>query len=305
MSPSVPSPTSPGSGGRPPVSSGRFDAPGAAAPTSDPASDPVSEPAPQAPPTDDADPAGRRALDALRAVVEPGSSWSDRVWEAAAAGFRANPVAWGLGALVVLVLLLAGLAVVHRASPPAPTTSAAGSRPGASTATEDPAGGSTSSSAGAGLVVQVAGAVAHPGVYHLSAGARVGDLLTAAGGLATDADGDRVNQAASLSDGTLIYIPHVGQTDLPDPVDGGGASAGGTTDGSGTSAGADQPAVSVDINTATADQLDALPGVGPATAAAIIAYRRQHGPFHQVDDLAQVAGIGPAKLAQIRPHAHV
>ena len=136
----------------------------------------------------------------------------------------------------------------------------------------------------------------------------MGDLVRAAGGFAVDADGDRVNQAAALADGTLIYIPHQGQTDLPDPVDGGGtgsAGGGASGDGSGASDAGGQPSAPVDLNTATADQLDALPGVGPATAAAIIAYRRQHGPFHQVDDLAQVAGIGPAKLAQIRPHARV
>jgi competence protein ComEA len=253
------------------------------------------------------DPAAGRALDALRDLVDQHSTWSERAWEGALARVRASPVSWSLAALAVIAVGLAVVVVVgHRpdtsgGSAVAPTVS----RLGGSAATTDPAAGSDSSGSVAALVVQVAGAVAHPGVYHLPSGSRVGDLVRAAGGLAADADGDRVNQAASLSDGTLIYIPHLGQTDLPDPVDGGGVGSGvdATGDGSGPTSG--QPSAPVDLNTATAEQLDALPGVGPATAAAIIAYRRQHGPFHQVDDLAQVAGIGPAKLAQIRPHARV
>ncbi len=108
------------------------------------------------------------------------------------------------------------------------------------------------------------------------------------------ADADRVDLAAPLSDGVLVYIPRRGETVPPGPVVGGGDDS--SAPGS---------ASVVDVNTATAAQLDALPGVGPTIAAAIVAYRQQHGPFAQIDDLADVSGIGPAKLAQIRPHVHV
>ena len=158
----------------------------------------------------------------------------------------------------------------------------------------------TSAGVASELVVQVAGAVVHPGVFHLPVGARLGDLVQRAGGLTRDADVDRIDLAAPLSDGALVYLPRRGQALPPGPVVGGGASTpGGTTaDGSSTT-------LVLDLNTATAEQLDALPGVGPTTAAAIVAYRDQHGPFRSVDDLADVTGIGPAKLAQIRPHVHL
>ena len=83
-------------------------------------------------------------------------------------------------------------------------------------------------------------------------------------------------------------------------VGGGDSSGAGLAGAAGSST-----SLIVDLNTATAEQLDALPGVGPTTAAAIVAYRDQHGPFESVDELADVTGIGPAKLAQIRPHVHL
>ena len=286
MSPSDPSPTSPSSSAR-----------GTAPPTASAA---------EAEPKSDA--SGRRALDALREVVDQRSTWSERAWDPLVARVRDNPASWALAALAVVVIGVAVVVVVRlgpvgsRTASDGPAVSLVTGSPDSS----DPVEGTASPSTSGELVVQVAGAVAHPGVYHLPSGARVGDLVRAAGGLAADADGDRVNQAAALADGTLIYIPHQGQTDLPAPVDGTGTAGGGSSsDASGSPAPAGAPSAPVDLNTATADQLDALPGVGPATAAAIIAYRRQHGPFRQVDDLAQVAGIGPAKLAQIRAHARV
>lgn len=143
----------------------------------------------------------------------------------------------------------------------------------------------TPASSGSPVVVQAAGAVAHPGLYRLARGARVDDLVRAAGGLAGDADPDRVNLAALLVDGQKIYIPRVGETPPPDQSPAAADSSAG------------QP---IDLNTATLEQLDTLPGVGPATAQAIIDYRSQHGPFHSVDDLLNVRGIGPAKLDELR-----
>lgn len=148
----------------------------------------------------------------------------------------------------------------------------------------------------ADVVVYVAGAVARSGVYDLPAMARVDDAVSAAGGLAADADVDALNLAALVSDGDRIYVPRVGQ---PVPAVVGPQGGGATAAGNGATASA-VPAGPVDLNRATAEDLDALPGVGPSTAAAIIAYRDENGPFGSVDDLLDVRGIGPAKLDAMR-----
>ena len=127
------------------------------------------------------------------------------------------------------------------------------------------------------LVVDVAGAVRRPGLYTLASGTRVDDAVTAAGGMNPHADAAAVNLAAPLADGEQVVVPARGA--------GGGASVGTTV---------------VDLNSATAEQLDALPGIGPATAAKIVAYRQQHGAFHSLAELDAVSGIGPAKLAELK-----
>jgi competence protein ComEA len=132
------------------------------------------------------------------------------------------------------------------------------------------------------LYAHAAGAVIEPGLYELAAGARVADLLAAAGGPSRDADLDRVNLAALVGDGERVYVPAEGEAADPLPS----ASAG--------SAGA--PAGPVDVNTADAATLESLPGIGPALAAAIVSFRDEHGPFATVDSLLEVPGIGPAKL---------
>lgn len=134
------------------------------------------------------------------------------------------------------------------------------------------------------VVVDVAGAVAHVGVYRLRSGSRVIDAVTAAGGMVGGSNGDAVNLAALLIDGQRIYVPRVGE---PVPV-------------IALPTGSSVPAGPVNLNTATADELDRLPGVGPATAAAIIAHRQQYGPYMSVDELAKVRGIGAAKVAALR-----
>ena len=136
------------------------------------------------------------------------------------------------------------------------------------------------------LRVHLAGAVGQPGLYEVPASFRVGDLIDAAGGLGAEADGAAVNLAERLRDGQQIYVPVVGEQPAP------AAGAGGT-----------QSAGPIDVNTATAAQLEELPGIGPSLAAAIIAFRTEHGPFATLDALEQVPGIGPSKLSQLRSHA--
>jgi competence protein ComEA len=122
-------------------------------------------------------------------------------------------------------------------------------------------------------------------VYRLPSTARVADLLRAAGGPAADADAQALSLAAPLTDGERVYVPRAGEA--------------GPTPGS-TGSARSSVALKINLNTATADQLDALPGVGPTTAAAIIDYRTRHGPFRSIDDLLDVRGIGPAKLDGFR-----
>jgi competence protein ComEA len=136
------------------------------------------------------------------------------------------------------------------------------------------------------FVVHVAGAVAQPGVYDVRGPARVVDAIDAAGGPTAAAELDALNLAAPLVDGQRIYVPVVGE--IVAPVDAGAAGADEVVTGP------------IDLNTATPAELEELPGIGPATAAAIFEYREEHGPFASVEDLSDVSGIGPAKLDAIR-----
>jgi len=168
----------------------------------------------------------------------------------------------------------------------------AASTPAASSAASGASGSAASGpAAGAKIVVYVVGAVIVPGVVQVPGGSRVLDAVAAAGGAASDADLARVNLAAKLADGQRVVVPRAGDPSaVLAPKDGGGVDP--------------LPSANVepvDLNNATAIQLDALPGIGPATAAAIIAYRTQHGPFRTVDALGDVKGIGTGKLEQLRP----
>ncbi len=150
------------------------------------------------------------------------------------------------------------------------------------------------------LVVHVVGAVTAPGVQRLPPGSRVVDALAAAGDALPDADLARVNLAAPLVDGQQVFVPKPGEP-APSPlgpVVGGTGAAGGGPGGTGAS-GTTQGGL-VNLNTATAEELDTLPGVGPSTAAAIIAHRDTNGPFTSVEQLIDVRGIGDAKLEQLR-----
>ena len=150
------------------------------------------------------------------------------------------------------------------------------------------------------IVVDVVGAVARPGVHELPASSRVADAVDAAGGFTADADRIRLNLAEPLIDGSRIWVPAVGESSGPElvPIITG---SGGTAAGGGRGAGSE----TVDINTADAAALEALPGIGPSLAAAIVEHRRRAGPFASVDEMIEVSGIGPVKLEQIRPSARV
>lgn len=171
-------------------------------------------------------------------------------------------------------------------------------------------GGATSGgdTAGSGqIVVDVDGAVAHPGLYKLPPDSRVQAALAAAGGLSPQADAHRINRAAKLHDGQKLYVLSQGESTPPLAASSGqGCEGQACTSAEGGVAGSDAEGQGlVNINTANATQLTQLPGVGPAIAQKIIDYRTANGSFTSVDDLTKVPGIGAAKLAQIKSHARV
>lgn len=234
-------------------------------------------------------------------------TWRNRVAGMAEA-LDLSPIRLIAGLVVIAALLFGGWRLLEAPPPPIEmqlpmaTTAPAG-------VPADPASGGPTTTAGAGadagagagpstaageVVVHVAGAVAGPGVQRLPAGARVVDAIDAAGGVAADADVGRVNLAAPLEDGQQVYVPKAGEafSGVAGSANGGGGGGGG---GDGASARI------VDLNTATAEELDELPGVGPAIAQAIIDHRSTNGPFGTVEELLEVRGIGQAKLEEIRP----
>ena len=139
--------------------------------------------------------------------------------------------------------------------------------------------------------MHVVGAVRRPGLYRLPQGRRIADAIARAGGATRRADQAAVNLAAPLADGQQILVPA-----RVSPVAAGGGAGGGGTGGDGGSAAAGP----LHLNTATADDLDGLPGVGPVTAQKILDYRRQHGAFSSIDELDAIPGIGPKRLADLR-----
>jgi competence protein ComEA len=163
------------------------------------------------------------------------------------------------------------------------------------TSTGDDSAAEASVAAGTGapslpatLTVHVVGAVGRPGLYSLPSGARVGEAVAAAGGLLGSAEQAGVNLARPLTDGEQVVVPVQGQA--PPATAAGASASGGGSPGAGP----------VDLNSATADALDTLPGVGPATAAKIIADRTENGPFRSVEDLMRVPGIGAKRFETLK-----
>ena len=199
------------------------------------------------------------------------------------------------GALAVV------FAVAHFLLPPVPAAAPAGAptlatgaaaaaapafaNDAAAAAATAPGAAAPAAAAGAPtVVVDVTGAVRRPGVYRLTQGARVTDAITRAGGATRKADLSLVNLAALVADGEQVLVPR-------------------RAPGSAVAAVSGSPSAStgpVHLNSATVEQLDALPGVGPVTAQKIVDYRQAHGAFTSVDELDAIPGIGPAKLADLR-----
>jgi competence protein ComEA len=153
--------------------------------------------------------------------------------------------------------------------------------------------------AGGRVTVHVAGAVRRPGVYRLAAGARVDDALQRAGGPRPRADLAAVNLAAKLEDGRQVLLPE--RTVAPASTAPATAGAGGSSSALPGVAAATPPTQPVNLNTATLEQLDTLDGVGPGIAQRILDYRQQHGGFRRVEELGEVPGIGPKRLATLTP----
>ncbi|OUO32148.1 ComEA family DNA-binding protein [Olsenella sp. An293] len=211
-------------------------------------------------------------------------------------------VAWGVAAAVALCAVLAGVTllgvagrdavVIERADPaeaPAEPDEAGEQDAGEKDAGEKDAGEKdiAADEPPETVLVHVDGAVAAPGVYELPAGSRVNDAVLAAGGLAAGADTSGVNLAAPVSDGEKVRVPLEGEDVAP--------AVGEVTAGEGDEG---DPAP-VNLNTAGVEELDELPGVGEATARAIIEDREENGPFTSPEDLMRVSGIGEKKFARL------
>jgi competence protein ComEA len=180
---------------------------------------------------------------------------------------------WALGLVVVVIL---GVRYLGRGGDAAPAASAPAIEVGE-------AGGASSR-----VTVHVAGAVRRPGVYRLASRSRVVDAVRRAGGARRRADLSALNLAAKLEDGRQVVVPLRASPD--------------TAAAAGAGTAADVP---VDVNTATAEQLDELDGIGPGMAGAILEYREEHGGFGSIEELGQVPGIGEKRLAALREKVRV
>lgn len=250
--------------------------------------------------------------DVVSSTAETKAAWRDRVgpavrermplWLQSRCGLERKSVA----ALTVVLVVAAVFAVQHfwvgrtqsvrapevvRAAAPygggAGQGEQSGAGPGASAGASSPAGAE-----GTAIVVDVSGKVRMPGLQRLPSGSRVADALRAAGGVRPGTNTDGLNRARLLVDGEQIVVG------APAPVAGPGTGGTGPV-GTGGSAGA-APTAPVALNTATVDQLDSLPGVGPVLAQHIIDYRTQHGGFRSVDELREVRGIGDRRFSDLR-----
>ena len=285
------------------------------------------EPPPSTPPwaVSDLDPDGRRP-DRVPPVEADPAAWADPPWWQRV---RWAPDRLAGVALVVLVVALGALAV-HRLLASVPEAAPVPELPLAAPGETVPEGGGATADPGVSpdptreaatapagdenVVVSVVGLVHRSGLVTVAPGARVDDALTAAGGVLPEGDRDGLNLARRVADGEQILVglapgpdgPRGPRSGIvgPGPAGPPGGAAPGAPGGSaagGTAGGAPASGGLVDLNTADAAALDALPGVGPVTAAAILGWRTANGPFTSVDQLTEVDGIGPATLSRLRP----
>lgn len=261
---------------------------------------------------------------------EPLEEWDDwEEWEEEDAPGTTRRTRWGISPRVLVLVALIVLAVIiwgvsqfsaaPRSEPVAQTSIAASDTAQGSGQVAESAYPTPQPSSVTEVRVHVAGAVNNPGVYTLPANGRAVDAIAAASGAAADADLDRVNLAGELTDGMQLYVPRRGETAAPAPIQphtgtaqgaSQGASQGGGSQpqrtltpsgGTGTTGTSAASQGSVNINTATAEQLQSLPRIGPAMAQRIITWREAHGGFRSVDELDAVPGIGPTLLETLRP----
>jgi competence protein ComEA len=147
------------------------------------------------------------------------------------------------------------------------------------------------------VMVDIKGAVKHPGVFSINEGSRVVDALELAGGVTPEADEVQINLAQHVTDEMVIYVPKKGET-LPTPPMTGGNGQASSTGSNSTQTGATPV---VHLNSANLTDLETLAGIGPSKAQAILDYRTKNGPFHTLDDLKNVTGIGDKSFERIRP----
>jgi len=231
-----------------------------------------------------------------------GRGWLARVRaDPGRAGAIALAVVAALAVLVTVFTMLRDrpAPVMSAKLPPVEKASAASPRPSASPGAGQPANSDQP------VVVSVVGLVHTPGLVTLAPGARIADALQAAGGAVDGADTIGLNMARPLGDGEQIVVGLAPVSGQP-PALGSSVASGSTpisktpAPGPGSGSAKPKPGEVLDLNTATVEQLDALPGVGPVTAAAIVAWRQANGKFTSVDQLADVDGIGPARLEKLR-----
>ncbi|WP_330349830.1 ComEA family DNA-binding protein [Streptomyces sp. NBC_00582] len=237
---------------------------------------PEPEPQPTAPPTDRTG----RPRERFRAAL-----WERMpVWMQTRCGMERGSAL----ALTVVLVVAVGFAAQHfwtgRTEPVRTPEVVRAAAPLQERATA-PAPSASAGTPGAEIVVDVSGKVRRPGIHRLPAGSRVVDALSAAGGVRPGTDTDGLNRARFLVDGEQVVVGGPAPPAVPGPA------------GAGTAAG---PSAPVSLNTATVDQLDTLPGVGPVLAQHIVDYRAQHGGFRSVDELREVNGIGERRYADLR-----
>ena len=237
----------------------------------------------------------RRLAIAPRAAIIAGSAL---LILALALALRAVLVSTGAGSHA------APAAAAGASAPMRPPPTGAAASPAMNPTTGPAAGPGGLSTTSGSVVVHVTGAVSRPGVVTLPPGSRVTDAINAVGGASAEADTQQLNLARVLSDGEQIRVPRIGEV-LPDPApQPGGNTAPGARTAPGKS-GDGGASGTVNINTASASELEKLPGIGPALAQRIVEYRDSHGPFASVDSLTDVPGIGKAKLEGLREQATV